>query len=125
MKYKTRKQELYFDEVIRLRQEFGYGEDRISKILPIGHTTVSRWLGIFAAEQQSKSKPKSMGASKNKQMEEQPAITKDVKALEAEIQRLRAQLKYESLRAEAYDELINVAESQFNISIRKKAGVKR
>ena len=123
MKYKTRKQELYFDEVIRLRQEFGYGEDRISKILPIGHTTVSRWLGIFAAEQQNKSE--SMGVSKNKQTEEQPAITKDVKALEAEIQRLRAQLKYESLRAEAYDELINVAESQFNISIRKKAGVKR
>lgn len=123
MKYKTRKQELYFDEVIRLRQEFGYGEDRISKILPIGHATVSRWLGIFAAEQQNKSE--SMGVSKNKQTEEQPAITKDVKALEAEIQRLRAQLKYESLRAEAYDELINVAESQFNISIRKKAGVKR
>lgn len=44
----------------------------------------------------------------------------DVKALRMEIARLKRQIAYESLRAEAYDELINVAEQQFNISIRKK-----
>lgn len=30
-----------------------------------------------------------------------------------------------NMRADAYNELINVAEKQFNISIRKKAGAKQ
>ena len=46
----TAKQLKYFDEVIRLHYEEGYGEDRISQILPIGHTTASRWIAIFARE---------------------------------------------------------------------------
>jgi hypothetical protein len=49
----------------------------------------------------------------------------DVKALRAEVARLQAQLKHEKLRADAYDERINVAESMFKIPIRKKAGAKR
>ena len=49
----------------------------------------------------------------------------DIKALQREVIRLQAQLKEESLRADAYDEMINVAESKFNISIRKKVGAKR
>lgn len=48
-KLHTKKQELYFDEVIRLHYEKGYGEDRISTIIPVGHTTVNRWIRIFAA----------------------------------------------------------------------------
>ena len=46
----TEKQRRYFSEVIRLHYEEGYGEDRIAKIIPIGHSTVSRWIAIFAKE---------------------------------------------------------------------------
>ena len=49
----------------------------------------------------------------------------DVKVLQAEIARLKKELAHESLRADAFNELINVAEKQFNISIRKKAGAKQ
>ncbi|MFA6677057.1 MAG: transposase, partial [Bacteroidales bacterium] len=56
-----------------------------------------------------------------------------------EIERLRLALKKEgqradkessranreSLRADAYNEIIKIAESKFNIKIRKKAGVKQ
>ena len=52
-KLHTRKQELYFDEVIRLHYEKGYGEDRISTIIPVGHSTVNRWIRIFAAEKET------------------------------------------------------------------------
>ena len=45
--------------------------------------------------------------------------------LQAELKRLRAQLKKAEIKAEAYDELINVAEAKFNIPIRKKAGAKQ
>lgn len=40
----TEKELKYFKEVIRLHYEEGYGERRIEKILPIGHTTASRWI---------------------------------------------------------------------------------
>ena len=49
----------------------------------------------------------------------------DVKVLQAEIACLKKELAHESLRADAFNELINVAEKQFNISIRKKAGAKQ
>ena len=124
MKYRTKKQALYFDEVIRLHQELGYGEDRISRILPIGHTTVPRWISMFAAENANTT------SKMAKKKEIQPvgsmvASQDEVKALQQEIKQLRAQLEHEALRAEAFDELINVAEAQFNIPIRKKPGAKR
>ncbi|MDR2774393.1 MAG: helix-turn-helix domain-containing protein, partial [Tannerella sp.] len=50
MHLQTPKQKQYFKKVIKLHYEKGYGEDRISRILPIGHSTVSRWIAIFAAE---------------------------------------------------------------------------
>lgn len=118
----TKKQRLYFDEVIRLHYEEGMGEDRISRILPVGHSTVSRWIAIFAREDRKKSvrmkavKPRTQATSGEEQ---------DKKALEKRIKELEAQLKRETLRADFYDEMINVAEAKFNIPIRKKAGAKR
>ena len=49
-KLRTTKQLKYFDEVIRLHYEEGYGEDCIASILPLGHTTISRWIAIFASQ---------------------------------------------------------------------------
>jgi DNA-binding transcriptional regulator LsrR (DeoR family) len=120
----TKKQQQYFDEVIRLHYEKGYGEDRISRILPIGHATVSRWISIFVSEnkertvQMRKSKPPSQPLSASTQV-------KEFKSLQVEVRRLQSQLKHERLRADAYEEMIHVAESRFNISIRKKAGAKQ
>ena len=124
MQLHTKKQHLYFNEVIRLHREYGYGEDRISKILPIGHATVSRWISIFATDK----KEKSVQMKKRKPRTELIASateSADVKALQREIIRLQTQVKRESLRADAYEEMINVAESKFNIAIRKKAGAKQ
>jgi transposase len=121
MKLKTEKQKKYFKTVIKLHYELGYGEDRISKIVPIGHSTVSRWIAIFAAEEKmSKSKPKSQKVSP-----ESSSLPEDAKTLRSEISRLRLELKQEKLRADAYDEMINIAEAKFNVPIRKKAGAKR
>ncbi|GHV12922.1 hypothetical protein FACS1894162_8950 [Bacteroidia bacterium] len=120
----TKKQQQYFAEVIRLHYEHGYGEDRISRILPIGHATVSRWIAIFAAE-----KGKNSVEMHKSSPQRQPSITatevKDLQTLQAEVSRLQAALKDERLRADAYDEMIQVAETKFKIAIRKKVGVKR
>jgi transposase len=120
----TQKQRQYFKKVIKLHYEKGYGEDRISRILPIGHSTVSRWLTIFAAENDKSKVP-----MHNSEAQSQPSVSgsqeKDATTLQAEVARLQVQLKHERMRAEAYAEMIRVAESKFNIAIRKKAGAKR
>ena len=120
----TKKQKMYYDEVIRLHRDYGYGESRISRILPIGHATVSRWIAIFVSE----NKEISIRMKKQKRPAVPPVVNSedtDVKSLHSEILRLQSALKRESLRADAYDEMIRVAESKFTISIRKKVGVKR
>ena len=48
--YRTMKEEKYYEEVIRLHEEEGYGVHKIAKVLPIGHSTVWRWIRKFAAE---------------------------------------------------------------------------
>lgn len=45
----------------------------------------------------------------------------EILALQSELKRLRAELTRSEIRAEAYEELIRVAESKFGIEIRKKA----
>jgi len=119
----TEKQLKYFDEVIRLHYEEGYGQDRISRLLPIGHSTVSKWIAIFAKEEgkifgtNDMRKPKKNTSSQ---------VTNDeVSKLQTRVKELEAQLLRAEIKAEAYDELINVAEAKFRIPIRKKAGAKQ
>jgi uncharacterized protein YlxW (UPF0749 family) len=126
MHLQTKQQKLYYEEVIRLHKEYGYVAIRISRILPIGHTTVSRWLAIFAAEKSKKFVQKEKTKTQSP-AHPAPACTQvnEVRALQRDVSRLQSELKSANLRADAYDEMINVAESKFNIVIRKKAGVKR
>jgi len=119
----TQKQLKYFDEVIRLHYEEGYGEDRISQFLPIGHTTASRWIAIFAKE-----KGKISGANDMRKPQETASSSQEkdeIAKLQARVKELEAQLLRAEIKAEAYDEMINVAEAKFRIPIRKKAGAKQ
>ena len=119
----TEKQRKYFSEVIRLHYEEGYGEDRIAKIIPIGHSTASRWIAIFAKEKGKTTmvrKTHKVQAASN----ERPQAT-EIRELQKRVKELEKQLLEAEIKAEAYDELINVAEAKFRIPIRKKAGAKQ
>ena len=125
---KTEKQLKYFDEVIRLHFEEGYGEDRISSILPIGHTTVSRWISIFVSSKGKAIIREDMSKKVENKVSMSSKLSKDAEELlrlRRENSELTRQLRYEKMRADAYDEMINVAEAMFEIPIRKKAGAKR
>ena len=119
----TEKQLKYFKEVIRLHHEEGYGEDRIAKIIPVGHSTVSRWIAIFANEKgkvtMARDSYKVQAAGKE---QPQDAATRE---LQKRIKELEKKLLEAEIKAEAYDELIKVAEAKFRIPIRKKAGAKQ
>lgn len=119
----TEKQRLYFDEVIRLHYEEGYGQDKISRLLPVGHSTASRWIAIFAKEKGEISgvtdmkKPQTSSPSQEQ--------SKELETLQKRVKELEAQLLQAEIKAEFYDEMINVAEAKFKIPIRKKAGAKQ
>ena len=123
-KYNCKKRNKYYDEVIRLYTQEGMGRKMISRIIPVDETTISRWIRIFANENQNQAIMKRKSFIKSETSASSVEST-DVKALQAEISRLKKELAHESLRADAFNELINVAEKQFNISIRKKAGAKQ
>ena len=62
-----------------------------------------------------------------KQTHLQPGDTEsneEIKALKAEIAHLKKELNNAQIKAELYNEMINVAERHFNIRIRKKSGAK-
>ena len=119
----TKKQQAYFREVIRLHYEEGYGEDKISQVLPINHATASRWISIFAKE-----KGKISGVDMKAEPQTKADLDKqsqEVKELQNRIKDLESKLFQAELKAEFYDEMINVAEAKFKIPIRKKAGAKQ
>lgn len=128
--YQTEKQRLYHDKVIALYRDQHMGRRRIEKIIPVSNHTISRWIRNFVAENPSyKSRHMKLLEEKRKKKAVQESVDSpvpsDMNSLKAEVARLRKALKDESMRADLYDEMINVAEKQFSISIRKKAGTKQ
>jgi transposase len=133
-KDRTEKRQKYYDTVMHLHFVEGYGEDRIAKILPIGHTTVNRWIANFVAENKNSDliamqrKKRNTKSQKQQSKQQTPVTTPaadEVEKLKAEIDNLRKALDYEKLRAEAYNTMIDIAEKKFSISIRKKRGAKQ
>lgn len=60
------------------------------------------------------------------QKKQAPQAESDVvRQQQARIEELEKRLKQAEIKAEAYEEMINVAEAMFNIPIRKKAGAKQ
>lgn len=123
-------QALYYDEVMRLYFEEGLGSLRITHLVPVSRSTILRWIRNFVCENpeyryqmQKASTPKLVDSAADEQQKE--ASLEEIKALKEELGRLKVQLQKAELRADLYDEMINVAEKQFNIPIRKKVGVKR
>ena len=128
--YQTQKRELYYDRVIKLYLETGYGKKRLSRLIPeVDPSTIRRWIANFVSENPqlaSMKRAKPVRTAPVQASEVQPEkLPTDVQELQAELKRLRAQLTKAEIKAEAYDELINVAEAKFNIQIRKKAGAKQ
>ncbi|UKK62459.1 glutamate--cysteine ligase [Prevotella communis] len=128
--YRTENQRLYYDKVISLYRDHHMGRKRIEKIIPLSDHTISKWIRNFVAENpEYKSKRMKMAEEKRKQkaIEDsiQSPLPNDKQSLQSEVARLRKALREASMRADLYDEMINVAEKQFNISIRKKAGTKQ
>lgn len=120
----------YLSKALDMYVNRGLPATHIAKIIPVHKATIYRWIANFAAVNPQE-KPSVMAKKSKKEAPAQTeapismALPDDVIALQKEIKELRAQLTKAEIKAEAYDELINVAEAQFGIQIRKKAGAKQ
>ena len=101
-------------EVVRDYLLNGIDQRQIAKNYGISQQSVSRIIRNFAA-----SNDKSALLMKNRPTDSQ---ADEIKALREEIMELKKKLHSETMRADFYDTMIDVAEEMFNIEIRKKAG---
>ena len=120
-KYHTQKMEMYYEKVVEMHQK-GCTTGTISKRFNLDQGTILRWIRNFAAENNPNALTMKSAEVTDSKMSEYPD---DVKKLKEKIRQLEKELKHERLRADVYDELINVAEENFRIQIRKKAGAKQ
>ena len=118
----------YYKKVIDLYTKEHLSTWQIAKIIPLDRSTIWRWISTFAAYDQEScvmEKKEIETSDSLVQPDDAEPMPDDVESLQAEVKRLRRELTKAEIKAEAYDEMINVAESQFNIRIRKKAGAKQ
>lgn len=123
------KRDLYYEKAMRLYFEENMCGTHICKLLPISRSVLYKWIAIFVAENPQVASMKRVKADKKTPAQspevQEDALPREVQELQAELKKLRAQLNKAEIKAEAYNELISVAEAKFNIQIRKKAGAKQ
>lgn len=126
-KYQTEIRIRYYNQVIDVYKKTGYTSYRIAKlgIVPLSENTIEKWIANFVAEKGKNTPHKVTIMRKPQETTSSLETNNEVEALQKRIKELEAQLLRAEIQAEAYDEMINVAESRFKIPIRKKAGAKQ
>ena len=115
----SQKRDLYYDRVIEIYKQTGYGRRKLSQLFPEVHSaTIHNWISNFAEENGKVSPSTIMEPKKTESNEE-------LEALKARIADLEEQLRLEKMRGRLNDKIIEIAEKKYNIQIRKKAGAKQ
>ena len=83
----------------------------------LDRSTFNYWLLTFAPDGYLSSKE--MGKDKDRSESE------EIRELKRQLKQKELELKKEKMRADFYETMVDVAEEQFNIPIRKKTGTKR
>ncbi len=87
----------------------------------MGHCTLSRWMTNFGLQSTTQKQYTEM----RKRIDESPEKTLRERTLEAKVAQLEKDLMVERLKTEAANAMIDVAEEELGIDIRKKAGAKQ
>lgn len=113
------------DKVIQEYLNTGCGYRKLQEKYGIGRATICNWVqvyqGIHGIAKTTLQQKHYISPMKRKQKE---AEANNAGLLE-KIASLERQLQYEELRSVVLDKLIDVAEKQLNISIRKKSGTQQ
>jgi Transposase. len=102
---------------------------KLSTKYGISRDLINKWVMIYQgvhnlplSKQQQQYALSSMNSSKGKKSSEEKLVTE---SLQQKIVALEKQLEWEKLRTEALNTMIDIAEKDLNISIRKKHGAQQ
>jgi transposase-like protein len=106
----------------------GAGFRKLAAKYGISRTTICKWVAIHQGihnlrptEKQKRYSTSSMNSSPKKLSSQEQSV----EALQQKIAALEKQLEWEKLRSEALDTMIDIAEKDLNIPIRKKPGAQQ
>ena len=126
------KKAYFVDIKTQIIQEYltqGGGFRKLAQKYGISRTTICKWVMIHQGihnlpltQKQQKHSVYSMSNKHNKLNSEEQQSSE---ALQQKIAALEKQLEWEKLRVEALDTMINIAEKDLNIIIRKKPGAQQ
>ena len=95
--------------------------NQMTKKYHIGHTTIPKWMRIFGIPMPNKASAQNIMSQDN--IEKEKPVSNET--LEARLKELQAELDREKLKNLALTTMIEVAEEELHIDIRKKAGAKQ
>ncbi len=95
--------------------------NQMTKKYHIGHSTIPKWMRIFGIPMPNEA-PVQKNMIQDKNLKEKPV---SIESLEARLKELQAELDREKLKNLALTTMIEVAEEELHIDIRKKAGAKQ
>lgn len=106
----------------------GCGFRKLAAKYGISRTTICKWVlihqGIHNLPPTEKQQTYS-NSSMNSSSKKSTSTNVETTALQLKIAALEKQLQWEKLRADALDTMINIAEKQLDIQIRKKPGTQQ
>jgi transposase-like protein len=106
----------------------GVGYRQLAKKYGVSRTTINKWVMIHQGIHNlapTEKQQKYYLSSMNIKPENAAADFEKTQELTQKIALLEKQLAWEKLRSEALDTMINIAEKQLDISIRKKSGTQQ
>jgi transposase-like protein len=107
----------------------GVGYRTLAKKYGVSRTTINKWVmvhqGIHNLPPTENQQKYYLSPVKNKNKNQSAASDEEILAMQEKIALLEKQLQWEKMRADALDTMINVAEKQLDISIRKKPGAQQ
>ena len=117
------------NQIIQEYLNTGCGYRKLQAKYGISRTTICKWVqvyqGVHNLQPTNLQQKHYVNPMAKKAKEYQAATSENQAALLQKIAVLQKQLAHQELRAEVLDTLINVAEKQLNISIRKKPGTQQ
>lgn len=99
----------------------GESMERFQSKHGLGHCTLSRWMTTFGL---SNTTPSQYIEMKTKLTESSEKTVRE-RTLEVKVAQLEKELEAEKLKTEAANAMIDVAEDELGVDIRKKAGAKQ
>jgi len=114
------------EQAIREYLSQGIGYRKLAAKYGVSRTTICNWVqihqGIHNIAPTAKQQKYYLSGMNSKPANITAEAFKNQQAFEAKIALLEKQLAWEKLRADALDIMINIAEKQLDIDIRKKSG---